>query len=124
VSVQSNRYAYWKVAVRVFADHPVAGVGSGGFAVEWLKRRPFAEGVRDAHSLYLETLAELGLVGAACLAVLIAGVVLACRGGPPAAVAGVVAFGLHAGLDWDWEMPALSLCALLLVARLAALRER
>jgi O-Antigen ligase len=124
VSVQSNRYAYWKVAVKVFADHPAAGVGSGGFAVEWLKRRPFAEGVRDAHSLYLETLAELGLVGAVCLAVLLWGVVLACRGGPPAAVAGVVAFGLHAGLDWDWEMPALSLCALLLVARLAALQER
>jgi hypothetical protein len=124
VSVQSNRYAYWKVAVKVFADHPLAGVGSGGFAVEWLKRRPFAEGVRDAHSLYLETLAELGLVGAICLGVLIAGVVLACRGGPPAAVAAVVAFGLHAGLDWDWEMPAVSLCALLLVARLAALRER
>ena len=30
--VQSNRYAYWRVAVGVFADHPLAGVGSGAFA--------------------------------------------------------------------------------------------
>jgi O-antigen ligase len=124
VSVQSNRYAYWQVAVDVFADHPVAGVGSGAFAVEWLQRRKFAEGVRDAHSLYLETLAELGLLGALALAAFVAGVALACRGGPPAAVAAVVAFALHAGIDWDWEMPALSLCALLLVARLVALQER
>ena len=29
VSVQSNRYAYWRVAVEVFADHPLNGVGSG-----------------------------------------------------------------------------------------------
>src|SRR5215207_4817869 len=52
VSVQSNRYGYWRVAAGVFADHPVAGVGSGAFAVEWLQRREIEEGVRDAHSLY------------------------------------------------------------------------
>jgi hypothetical protein len=39
------------------------------------------------------------------------------------AVAAVAAFGLHAGLDWDWEMPALSLAALLLIARLVAVCE-
>ena len=54
-SVQSNRYAYWKVALRTFGDHPLAGVGSGGFQAEWLRERPFREPVRDAHSLYLET---------------------------------------------------------------------
>ena len=36
--------------------------------VEWLQRREIAEGVRDAHSLYLETAAELGLVGLLALA--------------------------------------------------------
>ena len=65
--MQSNRYAYWKVALRTFADHPLIGVGSGGFQAEWLRERPFREPVRDAHSLYLETLAELGLVGFALL---------------------------------------------------------
>ena len=76
-SVQSNRYAYWKVALRAFGDHPVAGVGSGGFQAEWLRERPFREPVRDAHSLYLETPAELGLVGLALLLTLLGAVAVA-----------------------------------------------
>jgi O-antigen ligase len=122
VSVQSNRYAYWRVAAEVFSERPVLGVGSGGFGVEWLQRREIEEGVRDAHSLYLETAAELGLVGLAALALLLAGVIGAARrpGAPPAVIAALVAFALHAGLDWDWELPALSLTALLLAARLLA----
>ena len=64
-SAQSNRYAYWEVAVGSFADHPVLGTGSGGFAVEWLRERTIDESVRDVHSLYLETATELGLVGLA-----------------------------------------------------------
>jgi O-antigen ligase len=123
-SVQSNRSAYWKVALAVFADHPLDGIGSGSFRVEWLKRRPFAESVRDAHSLYLETAAELGIVGLAALGTLLAGAVLAARGGPAAAAGALGAFALHAGIDWDWEMPGLSLIAILLVARLVAVRER
>jgi O-antigen ligase len=116
-SVQSNRYAYWKVALRTFGDHPVAGVGSGGFQAEWLRERPFREPVRDAHSLYLETPAELGLVGIALVLALLASVAVAARraaaahAGPVAALA---AFALHAGVDWDWELPALTLVALVL----------
>jgi hypothetical protein len=122
VSVQSNRYAYWQVAGTVFAAHPLQGTGSGGFAVQWLQRREIEEGVRDAHSLYLETAAELGIVGLLALAAFLAGVVAAARrpGAPPAVVAALVAFALHAGLDWDWELPALSLTAILLAARLLA----
>ncbi len=127
VSVKSNRYAYWRTAAAVFAEHPLRGIGSGSFRVEWLKRRPFAEGVRDAHSLYLETAAELGLIGVAALASLLAGVALAARdalrregAAATAATAAVGAWALHAGIDWDWEMPALSLLAVLLAARLAA----
>ncbi|HWK28880.1 MAG TPA: O-antigen ligase family protein [Solirubrobacter sp.] len=131
VSVQSNRYAYWGVALATFADHPLAGVGSGGFATEWLARREIAEVVRDAHSLYLETAAELGVLGLLALAALVAGVVLAARDALRAegaaaagAVAAVAAFGLHAGLDWDWELPALALTALLLAARLGVSSPR
>ena len=126
VSVQSNRYEYWRVAGAVFADHPLRGIGSGSFQVEWLQRREIAEGVRDAHSLYLETAAELGLVGLLALAAFLAGVVLAARdalrregAGAAGAVAALAVFGVHAGVDWDWEMPALALTAVLLAARLA-----
>ncbi|MDA0182645.1 O-antigen ligase family protein [Solirubrobacter phytolaccae] len=122
VSVQSNRYAYWEVAVDVFADHPLQGVGSGAFAVEWLQRRDIAEGVKDAHSLYLETAAELGIVGLLALAAFLVGIVGAARrrGAEPAIIAALVVFALHAGLDWDWELPALGLTAILLAAKLLA----
>jgi O-antigen ligase len=125
-SVQSNRYAYWKVAVEAFADHPLAGEGSGGFRTAWLREREFRESVRDAHSLYLETAAELGLAGLLALGLLIAGCVLAAvRAGPAAAgsIAALAAFALHAGIDWDWELPALTLVALALAGGLIATQE-
>jgi hypothetical protein len=122
-SVQSNRYAYWKVAVASFADHPLQGEGSGSFRAIWLRERDFREVIRDAHSLYLETAAELGLVGLLALGLLIGGcAVAAVRAGPalPGAAAALAAFALHAGIDWDWEMPALTLVALALAGRLIA----
>ena len=125
-SVQSNRYAYWKVAVEVFADHPLRGEGTGSFRTAWLRERPFRESVRDAHSLYLETAAELGIVGLLALGALIGGCALAAvRAGPRAAgsVAALAAFALHAGIDWDWELPALTLVALALAAGLIASQE-
>ena len=114
-SVQSNRYAYWKVALRTFADHPLNGIGSGGFQAAWLKERPFREPVRDAHSLYVETPAELGIVGLALLAALVGAVgVGAARARLPAATAALSVWALHAAVDWDWEMPALTLVAIVL----------
>ncbi|HVP01132.1 MAG TPA: O-antigen ligase family protein [Solirubrobacteraceae bacterium] len=123
--VGSSRYAYWRVAVDTFAAAPLKGVGAGGYATEWLRRRTIAERVRDAHSLYLQTLAELGIVGFALLAVLIGAVVVAARralradralaAGP---AAGALVWALHAGLDWDWQMPALTLVAVALAGLL------
>jgi hypothetical protein len=126
-SAQSDRYGYWEVAARAFADHPLRGIGSGGFAVEWLRERDVPERVRDAHSLYAETAAELGLPGLLALAGLLGAVALAgrrvTRREPAVAVgalAGFVTWAVQAGLDWSWEMPALTLVALLLAAALLA----
>jgi O-Antigen ligase len=120
-STGSNRYAYWRVALRTFADHPVRGVGTSGFRVAWLERRRVPDAARDAHSLYLETAAELGLVGLAFLGLFFAGVAAAARRAlarAPALAAGPCAallmWALHAGLDWAWEMPALTLVAIVL----------
>jgi hypothetical protein len=124
-STGSNRYQYWKVALKAAADHPLKGVGSGGFGPEWMRERTIDEVVRDAHSLYLETLAELGIVGLLLL-LLLAGAIFACAravyrddpalaAGPAAALA---AFALHAGIDWDWELPALTLVAVSLAGLL------
>jgi O-antigen ligase len=130
-SLESNRYEYWKVALENgFAPDPLKGTGAGGFAVIWLEHRDVDERAKVAHSLYIETLAELGAVGFLCLAVFLAGVVLAARrawqvdaaraAGPAAAL--VVALA-HSALDWDWEMPALTLVMLALAGLLVAISE-
>jgi O-antigen ligase len=130
VSLQSNRYAYWKVAWRAFRAEPVHGVGGGGWAVYWLRYRPFNAGAQDAHSLYIQTAAELGVIGVLLLGAFIGGVAVAARraarvspslaAGP---IAGVVVWAFHAAVDWDWEMPTVTLLALLLAGVLLALAE-
>ena len=109
---------------------PLRGVGAGGWSVYWLRYRPFDEGAQDAHSLPLQTAAELGLVGLALLAVFLAGVGIAARrclraapalaAGP---LAGFVVYVAHSPLDWDWEMPAVTLIAIVLAGLLIALGE-
>lgn len=126
-NASSNRYQYWHVAFDAFAHHPLIGVGSGGFRTEWLRERTISERVRDAHSLEIETFAELGLIGALLLLCAIGGVVLCARivqrtdpslaAGP---IAAVVVFGIHSAVDWMWEMPAVTLPVLSLVGLLAA----
>lgn len=127
-SLQSNRYDYWRVAWRAFRAEPLRGVGGGGWAVYWLRYRPINAGAQDAHSLYIQTAAELGVVGLALLATLFTGVALAARrafatapqlaAGP---IAGVVVWAAHVTVDWDWEMPAVTLLAILLAGALLAL---
>ena len=126
-SAESIRGDFWRVARGAFADEPVRGIGSGGFSVEWLRERTVSYSARDAHSLYFETLAELGLVGFLLLAALLGGVarcaVRAHRRDPGLAagpIAVMAVWAVHAGLDWDWEMPAVTLVALLLAAVLVA----
>jgi O-antigen ligase/polysaccharide polymerase Wzy-like membrane protein len=126
VSAQSNRYEYWRVAFGEFGEHPLQGGGSGSFRTEWLRKRTIDETVRDAHSLYFETAAELGLIGLAALAVFLFGVVSMARRAPGAAgaIGALAVYAVHAGLDWDWELPALTLVALTLAARLATADAR
>jgi hypothetical protein len=121
-SLESNRYDYWKVAIEDgFAKHPVKGTGAGGFAVIWLQHRDVSERAKVAHSLYVETLAELGLPGFAVLLMFVAGVALVARQPGPAAA--LVAFATHSALDWDWQMPAVTLVALVLAGSCIAAAE-
>ena len=121
-SLESNRYDYWKVALEDgFAKHPLKGTGAGGFAVIWLQHRDVPERAKVAHSLYVETLAELGLPGFAFLMMFVVGVALAARRPGPAVA--LIAFGTHSALDWDWQMPALTLVALVLAGACIAEAE-
>jgi O-antigen ligase len=127
-TLSSDRYDYWRVALRAFARQPVHGVGAGGWAVDWLRYRREQSYAVDAHSLPLQTLAELGLVGIVALAVLLAGVIDAARQAlararPLAAgpVAALVVYLAHSPLDWDWQLPALTLVAVVLAGALLGL---
>jgi O-antigen ligase len=110
----SSRGDYWRVAANEYAEHPWLGAGAGSFERVWLERRPVDVPARDAHSLYVETLSELGPTGLvlvlAVLALPLAAVRSARRQPFAAAVAGAyLAFVAHAGVDWDWELPAVTL---------------
>ena len=129
-TVSSNRYEYWRVGLRAFADHPLAGLGAGGFRVAWLQERTIPEAVRDAHSLEVEIAAELGLVGLMAFGLLAGGVAAAARGAlrsRPEAAAGpaaaLLAWFLHASIDWDWQLPAVTLPAVVLAGALLVLAE-
>jgi tetratricopeptide (TPR) repeat protein len=106
----------WSVAWRDFNDHPLLGGGAGSYEQYWRVHRPSAQEVRDAHSLYMETLAELGIVGLGLLVLTLGIPLLAVRHRAvhlvPFAIGAYAAFLLHAGADWDWEMPAITLTAL------------
>jgi hypothetical protein len=124
-STQSDRAEYWRVAAEMFADDPLRGAGSGAFGTVWLRERDEPKAVRDAHSLYIETAAELGLVGLIALGLFLGGVawsgVRAYARDPVLAtglVAGLAVWAVHAGLDWLWEVPTVTAIALLLASGL------
>jgi O-antigen ligase len=118
-----DRPAYWKAAVSDASAHPVLGSGAGSFDDVWLGHRTIGAFVQDAHSLYLETAAELGVVGLTllgCALLVPLSSTVSRRRQPlvPVASAAYVTFLVHAGLDWDWEMPATTLAGLACAAAL------
>jgi hypothetical protein len=121
----SGRSEDWHTAWQQVSDHPILGGGAGTFSQYWFQHRRVWWTLHDAHNLYLETLAELGPIGLALLLVTLLvplAAVRRARSSPLAAIAcgAYVAFLLHAAVDWDWEMPAVTLtglfCAIVLLA--------
>jgi len=108
-----NRADYWSVAWQSYEREPLLGTGSGSYARIWLQERPVPQPNTDAHILYLETLAELGPLGLALLAVALAAPFVARpQRWTPVALGPYVAFLAHAAQDWDWELPAVTVAAL------------
>jgi O-Antigen ligase len=112
-----SRADYWRVAWSETSAHPWLGSGAGTYDLYWTRLRPLPVTALDAHSLYLETLAELGPIGLFFLVSFLVTPLLALRRarGQPlvAAVSGAyVAYLLAAGVDWYWEIPTVTLVAL------------
>ena len=109
-------------------DEPLLGTGAGSFEAHWFRERSVAFHARDAHNLYLETLAELGPVGLALLLATLALPLLALPAArrfahAPAAVGAYAAYLVHAGVDWDWEIPAVTVPAIFCAAVLLAVER-
>jgi O-Antigen ligase len=130
----NGRYQYWSSALDAFAKHPVGGLGAGTYQLWWTAHGSIYSYVVNAHSLYFETLAELGLAGIALLLLFfgagLRGVVRRWRraGDDRALLAAmlgaIMAFAVAAGLDWVWQIPAVTAVFLLLVAVGGARRHR
>jgi O-antigen ligase len=126
----SGRIGHWDVALSSSAEQRWRGVGAGTFELQWREHRPILTSVTEAHSLYVETLSELGIVGLAAIAALILVMLLSPltrRARRPTAAAVVAVAGLwalHAAIDWDWEVPAVTLIPVILAAAALAPRSR
>ncbi|HTX30133.1 MAG TPA: O-antigen ligase family protein [Solirubrobacteraceae bacterium] len=113
----NGRIDMWRVAWHQFERTPLVGKGAGTFANTWAQYRPTQDFVVDAHSLYLETLDELGIVGFLLLVGVILAILISTASrarGPTrplyaATFAVMLIWALHAGIDWDWEMPVVTL---------------
>jgi hypothetical protein len=115
----SSRGDYWGVALAMVGREPLLGEGAGSYERAWIRERPALLYAKDAHNGFLETLAELGPVGLALLVAALGIPLLAVRGAVGdatgrAALAAYVAVVLHVVLDWDLEIPAVTLCTVLL----------
>jgi hypothetical protein len=115
----SGRLTQWRVGIDNYRAHPWLGSGAGTYESSWLRDRPRGNWkIRDAHSFYVEVLAELGPVGLSLLLLAFSIPIFAAikvRRHPlvPVALGAYTAFLVHAGVDWDWEMPALAIAGLL-----------
>jgi hypothetical protein len=117
----NGRLDHWRVALKGAEASLLHGTGAGTYANLWAKDRPQPFDVQDAHSLYVEVLGELGIVGLLLVLTLVLTLLVGSVGrvrGPdrsvPAAVAAIVLmWGIRAGIDWDWEMPVVTVWVLL-----------
>jgi UDP-N-acetylmuramyl pentapeptide phosphotransferase/UDP-N-acetylglucosamine-1-phosphate transferase len=120
-----NRYDYWRIAVDQFADNPVKGIGAGNYDRTYFLERRTTEDVRQAHSIELQTLGELGLVGGVLLAAFLVAIgtgfarrARAAKDDPRARGLVVAAGGtfavwlVHTSVDWLHLIPGLTGIAL------------
>jgi O-antigen ligase len=114
----NRRIDQWKVGIEGYHEDSFRGLGAGTYENLWNRRRPVRFAILDAHSLYVEVLAELGIAGLILLVVPLALILFALVRGLwrsrdryvyAALVAALLAWLVRAALDWDWEMPAITI---------------
>jgi hypothetical protein len=112
----NGRTDLWRVALHAFNASPLQGSGAGMYQTLWDRGRPHFVYTINTHSLYLQAMAELGLPGLLLLLILLLvtliGLCVRARAGRRSIYGALFAVGvvwaLHAGVDWDWEMPVVT----------------
>lgn len=112
------------------AAEPLLGTGAGGFQYAYLRNRESGTDLRDAHSIELEALSELGVPGLVMLVLGLGGAFAGAwrsrRAGPAASGLTAVALAtatywvLHSSVDWFWAYPAVSAAVLALLGAACA----
>jgi hypothetical protein len=124
-----NRWVWWKEAAGAFSARPLGGWGAGSFPItHLLYRKPPPLSVLQPHNVPLQLLAEDGLIGALLALGGVAALIVAARRrvreAPPgreqalagACLAAAIAWLVHGFFDWDWDIPGVTLPALILLA--------
>jgi O-Antigen ligase len=127
-NLSGTRYNLWKVALDSFTAHPADGTGAGTYQFVWSRNQRDSESVRNAHSLWLENMSDLGAPGLLLIiAVAVAALAVAITarrqsrrhvtaGAAAAMVAMFVVYLLAASVDWMWQSTAVTVLALSCVA--------
>ena len=110
----NGRVVQWELAWDNFKKHPVLGSGAGTYGQLWAKEGSPNFKVVNAHSVYFEALSNLGAPGLIFFLIalfsIMVGLALRIRGPDQVLYAAiftaVLVWALHAGFDWDWELPA------------------
>ena len=116
--VDQYRVHYWHVAWQEVGAHPVLGGGGGTFGdYFWRFHEPRTGFAREAHEMYLQTLAELGPIGLALVVFALVQPLVALRSRHGPLVAGAlgayVAFLAHMVIDWEWIIAPVAVVGLL-----------
>jgi hypothetical protein len=115
----NGRYEYWAASIDAFKTRPIAGRGAGTWDYWWLRHATIEAFVRDSHSQWFDTIAELGLLGVALVAAVLGSIlwlaIAALRRvrGDEAALgasllAAIATFLVSTSIDWVWEIPAIA----------------
>ncbi|HWX87077.1 MAG TPA: O-antigen ligase family protein [Solirubrobacteraceae bacterium] len=125
LSGAGNRYDYWRVAWRVWKDHPLLGVGAGNYPRGYYQLRATTEDIEQPHSVELQSLAELGFLGLSLFACFILGAAWGAariakrarrnalsRGLMVGALGALVAWLAQTSVDWMHLLPGLTAIAI------------
>lgn len=125
----TGRCDFWRVAAHDMESAPLRGIGAGNFGDSYAHSGTTGERPTYAHSIALSIGGELGIIGLALAGVMLVATVggawTTIRVTPSIAapeismLAAVIAWIAHAGVDWLWQLPAVTIPILVLAGSLA-----